>query len=677
MRTTTSVLLVCTLVTGYAYASASLEGSANTRSAAGSSSAPVKTATDTTPPVSHVYIRPAADTSAVLYIGFEATDDQSGVDYAEFYYRKDGGAWTRFPGSFAGFPIVFDTTKLGGDGYYEFYTLAVDKAGNKESPPALPDTTILVLTHSPGSRIYVNVSAQGPQSGESWENAIRQIQAAVVIAAKFNIHEIWVAGGTYAEYVMVSSFVDLDFYGGFAGTETSISERNASAHPTIVDASVCVDSRNLWTYTALYLQSLTNCRVDGFTATGSTTGIACAILDAATRVSNCTATANTLWGIICFQNLGTLENCTSSNNGGGGVSVSDVPDSATTTSKFIRCTIANNVVDTSHSGGGIFCSEGRPLFKDCTIEHNVAFDGGGAFCDSGQLEFDHCTIRDNNALGNGGGIGGSSRSDTTPRVILNRCDVSDNTAGYGGGISLTFSCGLEAVNCVISGNTAGSIGGALNATATEATRLVNCTIANNSAGSYGGGIVFAKPTLEAPRITILNTIFQGNAKSAVCVATPQADPVLTYCLFHGNPNGDYRAYPGASYTGAHALELNVPDAAHLVDGDALFVDATAGHYELLEGSSAIDAGSSEGAPAMDRRGVSRPTGARVDIGAYEFKAPVFCDVDGDCDLDASDIQRVINAALGIVIDPACDIDKSGEVDAVDVQTVINAALGFA
>ena len=41
---------------------------------------------------------------------------------------------------------------------------------------------------------------------------------------------------------------------------------------------------------------------------------------------------------------------------------------------------------------------------------------------------------------------------------------------------------------------------------------------------------------------------------------------------------------------------------------------------LKSGSSAIDAGTSELAPALDRNGAARPFGAKVDLGAYEFGA---------------------------------------------------------
>jgi hypothetical protein len=42
---------------------------------------------------------------------------------------------------------------------------------------------------------------------------------------------------------------------------------------------------------------------------------------------------------------------------------------------------------------------------------------------------------------------------------------------------------------------------------------------------------------------------------------------------------------------------------------------------LLPGSPAIDAGTSVGAPSTDQRGVPRPQGSNVDIGAYEFISP--------------------------------------------------------
>jgi len=54
------------------------------------------------------------------------------------------------------------------------------------------------------------------------------------------------------------------------------------------------------------------------------------------------------------------------------------------------------------------------------------------------------------------------------------------------------------------------------------------------------------------------------------------------------------------------------------------------------------------------------------------------DINGDGFVNAVDVQLVINAALGIAIDPAytADVNGDGSVNAVDVQQVINAALGL-
>ncbi len=51
-----------------------------------------------------------------------------------------------------------------------------------------------------------------------------------------------------------------------------------------------------------------------------------------------------------------------------------------------------------------------------------------------------------------------------------------------------------------------------------------------------------------------------------------------------------------------------------------------------------------------------------------------CNVDGAGDVDAMDVQLVINAALRVPVPYLCDINRDGPVDAMDVQLVINAAL---
>jgi hypothetical protein len=68
-------------------------------------------------------------------------------------------------------------------------------------------------------------------------------------------------------------------------------------------------------------------------------------------------------------------------------------------------------------------------------------------------------------------------------------------------------------------------------------------------------------------------------------------------------------HAGADVVADHNLETT--------DLAAVFVDPAARDYRLREGSPAIDAGTTELAPATDRAGTPRPRGEGVDLGAHE------------------------------------------------------------
>lgn len=52
------------------------------------------------------------------------------------------------------------------------------------------------------------------------------------------------------------------------------------------------------------------------------------------------------------------------------------------------------------------------------------------------------------------------------------------------------------------------------------------------------------------------------------------------------------------------------------------------------------------------------------------------DIDGDGVCNATDVQLVVNSALGLAVAHDCDVDGDGVVNALDIQRVINAALGI-
>lgn len=84
--------------------------------------------------------------TTVTYRVDEGLDD---LDHVELFFRRDGiGTFNRYTRADAGNPlghytptsgntgtILFDSTRMGGDGYYEFYTVGVDRAGNREEAP--------------------------------------------------------------------------------------------------------------------------------------------------------------------------------------------------------------------------------------------------------------------------------------------------------------------------------------------------------------------------------------------------------------------------------------------------------------------------------------------------------------------------------------------------------------
>jgi hypothetical protein len=87
--------------------------------------------------------------------------DATGLVEVELWFKKNGGPWTHY-GDVTASPWTweFNTSGTGGDGAYEFYTLARDVVDNSEDEPAWADTTTIVDTIIPALGIT------SPQDGE-------------------------------------------------------------------------------------------------------------------------------------------------------------------------------------------------------------------------------------------------------------------------------------------------------------------------------------------------------------------------------------------------------------------------------------------------------------------------------------------------------------------------------
>jgi len=117
----------------------------------------VEAGIDTVPPTSYVNsISPYEQTETPIALSYNASDDRSGIKEVKLYYRysPDNETWTEWTeGSWS-----FDAPN--GTGYYEFYSIAIDNAGNVETPPTEPDA-ICNLTSLEGLKINITRPVAG------------------------------------------------------------------------------------------------------------------------------------------------------------------------------------------------------------------------------------------------------------------------------------------------------------------------------------------------------------------------------------------------------------------------------------------------------------------------------------------------------------------------------------
>ena len=122
-------------------------------------------------------------------------------------------------------------------------------------------------TYSPpgpaNGRIYVDKNSIGAPDGKSWTTAYRALGHALLQSnVDNNIHEIWMADGQYV--VTPNAIRDTSFrmtravaiYGGFAGFESSISQRNIAEHVTTLSGEIA--DTNLITDNCYHVLEITN-----------------------------------------------------------------------------------------------------------------------------------------------------------------------------------------------------------------------------------------------------------------------------------------------------------------------------------------------------------------------------------------------------------------------------------
>jgi hypothetical protein len=245
-------------------------------------------------------------------------------------------------------------------------------------------------------------------------------------------------------------------------------------------------------------------------------------------------------------------------------------------------------------GGGIYCWQSSPSLENVTISYNLANHGGGIWC----------------------------LNNSSPSLV--NVVIADNSADYsGGGISCNSNSSPNLNNVTITGNSASNNGGGIWCY-NSSPSLVNVTITSNSASDDGGGIwcgLNCNPSL-------VNCILWNDLPEEIYFYEDY-DPnsiTISYSDIEGGEAGIVTNNNGTVYW----MEGNI-------DEDPLFVETGEHPYSLLEDSPCIDAGTPDttglNLPPWDIIGNLRIWDgdgdgiAIIDMGAYEYGAPPYVDVD--------------------------------------------------
>ncbi len=429
------------------------------------------------------------------------------------------------------------------------------------------------------NRWYVDSSGSSTGMGTSWVTACSDLQLVINNASAGDT--IWAAKGTYkplrrADNLGTISLNNRDnafvlkanvhIYGGFTGSETSLSQRNWNAYPTVLsgDIGIVNDTADNCYHVVISAGDTASVgTLDGFTITGGN--------------ASDNSLSITVNGAIIPK------------SDGGGICI---VHSSPTLKNLVVC---HNLA--VQSGGGIYIGNymgGTPSPKliNLIIDHNEAVRGGGISNGSASPILINVIIKENTATSSGGGIW--SHSICFP--VLTNVLVIKNKAKYGGGIC--------------NGNISLPI-------------LTNVTISGNVAEITGGGMFHDYKTWYSPsssRSEIRNTIIWGNTAGAnmennvvdtnFIPSLHTLENITAYfnCLIGGKPTGN----------------------GIILNKTPLFVDPANNDYRLSPCSPAIDAGnnafySPDSLPNLFNITMDLDNNPRfydsgiIDLGAYEYQ----------------------------------------------------------
>ncbi|KAA0252280.1 MAG: hypothetical protein EDM79_21515, partial [Chloroflexi bacterium] len=291
---------------------------------------------------------------------------------------------------------------------------------------SLAGGTMSVTPARAAGTLYAAPADLGSGDCSSWASACDLQQA---LSAATSGDQIWVMSGVHKptnttdRTISFSLESGVEIYGGFAGTETSLNQRDPNVNITVLSGDI--DG---------------NDTVDG---NGVTT----------------TISGSNSYHVVTASSVGAtaiLDGFIITGGRANGLSPADLG-----------------------FGGGMFNWNSNPTLANVTFSGNFADFGGGIFNASSSPALINVTFSGNIASEDGGGTYNSNRNPTLTNVTF-----SGNSAAYGGGMFNSTS-NPTLTNATFSGNSATFGGGMLNINSSSPT-LKNVLIANSSSGDCAG-----------------------------------------------------------------------------------------------------------------------------------------------------------------------------------------------